>query len=74
MLFQSSNSFLQGKELETKLKDKKPGELTDDLRITLGMPIGPVRLSAQRKFSYLMKSDFFLCSMDQASFFILCQH
>jgi splicing factor 3B subunit 2 len=26
--------------METKLKEKKPGNLTDDLKIALGMPIG----------------------------------
>uniref|UniRef100_S4RQ08 Splicing factor 3b, subunit 2 n=1 Tax=Petromyzon marinus TaxID=7757 RepID=S4RQ08_PETMA len=30
----------QGKEFETRLKEKKPGDLSDDLRIALGMPIG----------------------------------
>ena len=30
----------KGKEMETKLKEKKPGNLTDDLRIALGMPTG----------------------------------
>lgn len=33
--------FKKGKELETRLKEKKPGNLTDDLRISLGMPTGP---------------------------------
>lgn len=33
---------LQGKEFETRLKEKKPGDLSDELRIALGMPIGPV--------------------------------
>ena len=32
--------LLKGKEMETKLKEKKPGNLTDDLRISLGMPVG----------------------------------
>lgn len=32
--------YYEGKELETKLKEKKPGNLTDDLRIALGMPTG----------------------------------
>ena len=40
-LFQFIQNFPKGKELETKLKKKKPGNLTDDLRISLGMPIGP---------------------------------
>ncbi|KAM4723060.1 splicing factor 3B subunit 2-like [Rhinophrynus dorsalis] len=30
-----------GKEFETRLKEKKPGDLSDELRITLGMPVGP---------------------------------
>ena len=34
--------MLQGKEFETRLKEKKPGDLTDDLRTALGMPLGPV--------------------------------
>lgn len=33
---------LQGKEFETRLKEKKPGDLSDELRIALGMPVGPV--------------------------------
>lgn len=36
---------LQGKEFETRLKEKKPGDLSDELRIALGMPVGPVRTS-----------------------------
>jgi len=24
------------------MRDKKPGEISDDLRISLGMPVGPV--------------------------------
>ena len=32
--------YYEGKEFETKMKDKKPGELSDDLRIALGMPVG----------------------------------
>ena len=35
------NVIYKGKELETRLKEKKPGNLTDDLRIALGMPTGP---------------------------------
>merc|ERR1712228_1136071 len=30
-----------GKEFEIRLKEKKPGDLTDDLRTALGMPVGP---------------------------------
>lgn len=32
--------YYEGKEMETRLKEKKPGNYTDDLRIALGMPIG----------------------------------
>lgn len=35
--------LFQGKELETKMRDKKPGDLSDELRIALGMPVGPVK-------------------------------
>lgn len=35
----------QGKEFETRLKEKKPGDLSDELRISLGMPVGPVSAS-----------------------------
>ena len=37
--------FPQGKEFETRLKEKKPGDLSDELRISLGMPVGPVSAS-----------------------------
>ncbi|KAM4617906.1 splicing factor 3B subunit 2 [Discoglossus pictus] len=33
--------YYEGKEFETRLKEKKPGDLSDELRITLGMPVGP---------------------------------
>lgn len=33
--------YYEGKEYETRLKEKKPGELSDELRTALGMPIGP---------------------------------
>ncbi|CAG0888147.1 unnamed protein product [Darwinula stevensoni] len=32
--------YYEGKEFETRLKEKKPGELSDELRIALGMPLG----------------------------------
>lgn len=32
--------YYEGKEFETRLKEKKPGELTSDLRTALGMPTG----------------------------------
>ncbi|XP_073434576.1 splicing factor 3B subunit 2 isoform X2 [Dendrobates tinctorius] len=33
--------YYEGKEFETRLKEKKPGDLSDELKITLGMPVGP---------------------------------
>nr|XP_054758237.1 bromodomain-containing protein 4-like isoform X1 [Lytechinus pictus] len=32
--------YYEGKEFETKLKEKKPGELSEELRTALGMPTG----------------------------------
>ena len=32
--------IFQGKEYETRLRELKPGEFTDDLRTALGMPLG----------------------------------
>lgn len=37
--------YYEGKELEAKMRDKKPGELSDDLRTALGMPLGPVLMN-----------------------------
>ena len=36
----------QGKEFETRLREKKPGDLSEELRRALGMPTGPVSQSA----------------------------
>ncbi|TRZ20881.1 hypothetical protein HGM15179_006216 [Zosterops borbonicus] len=33
--------YYEGKEFETRLREKKPGELSDELRVVLGMPVGP---------------------------------
>ncbi|KAK0410493.1 hypothetical protein QR680_005157 [Steinernema hermaphroditum] len=33
--------YYEGKELETQMREKKPGTLSDELRIALGMPVGP---------------------------------
>lgn len=33
--------YYEGKEFETRLKEKKPGDLSEELRVALGMPIGP---------------------------------
>ena len=32
--------YYEGKEFETKSIDKKPGDLSDELRAALGMPVG----------------------------------
>ncbi|XP_067877600.1 splicing factor 3B subunit 2 isoform X2 [Heterodontus francisci] len=32
--------YYEGKEFETRLKEKKPGDLSDELRLALGMPVG----------------------------------
>uniref|UniRef100_A0A8C4QY27 Splicing factor 3b, subunit 2 n=1 Tax=Eptatretus burgeri TaxID=7764 RepID=A0A8C4QY27_EPTBU len=32
--------YYEGKEFETRLKEKKPGDLSDELRSALGMPVG----------------------------------
>ncbi len=59
-----SNSRLvlvcQGKEFETRLKEKKPGDLSGELRVALGMPTGPVSASSgsalhNKAFSVLWK-------------------
>ena len=33
--------YYEGKEFEIRLKEKKPGDLSEDLRTALGMPVGP---------------------------------
>jgi len=33
--------YYEGKELEAQMKEKKPGLLSDEMRIALGMPVGP---------------------------------
>ena len=34
--------YYEGKEFETRLREKKPGDLSDELRRSLGMPTGLV--------------------------------
>ena len=34
--------YYEAKEFETKLREKKPGNLSDDLKMALGMPVGSV--------------------------------
>lgn len=36
--------YYEGKEFEIKLKEKKPGNLSDELRAALGLPSGAVSL------------------------------
>ena len=36
--------YYEGKEFETRLREKKPGDLSDELRRSLGMPTGLVCL------------------------------
>ena len=38
----------QSKEFEIRLKEKKPGTLTGDLRLALGMPVGVVSTANAR--------------------------
>lgn len=33
--------YYEGKEFETRLREKKPGDLSEELRTALGMPVGP---------------------------------
>ncbi|GBP47021.1 Splicing factor 3B subunit 2 [Eumeta japonica] len=33
--------YYEGKEFETRLREKKPGDLSEQLRTALGMPVGP---------------------------------
>ena len=59
----------QGKEFETRLKEKKPGDLSDELRRALGMPIGTVRDNAQlipREPSLLMRMTICIVSSPRA--------
>ena len=44
--------YYEGKEFETRLKEKKPGNLSDDLRVALGMPLGEVSGRRDRKFEF----------------------
>ncbi|KAK6108925.1 hypothetical protein QQG55_33940 [Brugia pahangi] len=41
VMTQMGELYYEGKELETVMREKKPGELTDELRVALGMPVGP---------------------------------
>ena len=41
-----ASAVLMRQEFETKMRQKKPGDLSEELKIALGMPVGPVRLLA----------------------------
>uniref|UniRef100_UPI00398E90A9 splicing factor 3B subunit 2 n=1 Tax=Pristiophorus japonicus TaxID=55135 RepID=UPI00398E90A9 len=43
--------YYEGKEFETRLKEKKPGDLSDELRLALGMPVGTVSKSPSLRSS-----------------------
>ena len=49
--------YYEGKEFEIRLKEKKPGDLTDDLRTALGMPVGP---NAHKVCVHVIINIFFL--------------
>nr|VZI24089.1 unnamed protein product [Spirometra erinaceieuropaei] len=40
-LTQHGDLYYEGKEFEVKLKEKKPGALSEELRNALGLPVGP---------------------------------
>ncbi|VDL99524.1 unnamed protein product [Schistocephalus solidus] len=40
-LTQHGDLYYEGKEFEVKLKEKKPGALSEELRTALGLPVGP---------------------------------
>ena len=50
--------YYEGKEFETRLKNKKPGELSDELRVALGMPTGLVCVLLV--YSYVHKLIYFI--------------
>lgn len=59
--------YYEGKEFETRLKEKKPGDLSEELRTALGMPIGPnchkippPWLIAQQRFVFLFNKYFLM--------------
>lgn len=42
-------------ENEAQMRDLKPGNLSDELRIALGMPVGPVR-----KMAFLLEFFYYM--------------
>lgn len=59
--------YYEGKEFETRLKEKKPGDLSEELRTALGMPVGPNAHKASRNalnhsiIEYLLSCPVFVC-------------
>lgn len=52
----------QGKEFETRLKEKKPGNLSEELRTALGMPIGAV---CKRQFDSFVHFMLFFIAINE---------
>lgn len=55
--------YYEGKEFETRLKEKKPGDLSEELRTALGMPVGPNANNVSdfiKKINIFVFNDFFL--------------
>jgi len=63
--------YYEGKEFETRMKDKKPGELSDDLRTALGMPIGPNANKVPPPWLIAMQRSFYKSSVIPLKFFNL---
>ena len=55
--------YYEGKEFETRLKNKKPGDLSDELRVALGMPTGLVCIDLYKhRLSYYIPYRTNICS------------
>lgn len=48
--------YYEGKEFETRLREKKPGDLSEELRTALGMPVGPGSHKVNTAFQTLVIS------------------
>ena len=64
--------YYEGKEFETRLKEKKPGDLTEELRTALGMPTGPVSILPKQNICIWQKNSgqLLVCLQDQ---WVYCQ-
>lgn len=66
--------YYECKEFEVQLKEKKPGQLSDELRRALGMPDGappPWLINMQRLVTVSIFSVCFICIFDIIKFLIL---